>query len=49
VTLPAGVTSDELAKGESHDQAVVTANAAKVQKDDEDEADAPEAEAPAAE
>ena len=37
VSLPKGVTSDELAKGESHDQAVVTANAAKVQKDDEDE------------
>ena len=28
VKLPKGVTSDELAKGESHDQAVVTANAA---------------------
>ncbi|WP_210725513.1 50S ribosomal protein L25/general stress protein Ctc [Candidatus Colwellia aromaticivorans] len=49
VTLPKGVTSDELAKGESHDQAVVTANVAKVQKDDEDEAAAPEEEAPAAE
>jgi len=49
VKLPKGVSSDELAKGESHDQAVVTANAPKVQKDDEDEAAAPEAEAPAAE
>ncbi len=49
VKLPKGVSSDELAKGESHDQAVVTANAPKAQKDDEDEAAAPEAEAPAAE
>ena len=38
VTFPKGVTSDELAKGESHDQAVVTANAPKASKDeDEDE------------
>jgi len=44
VKLPKGVTSDELAKGEAHDQAVVTANAAKAQSDDEDEA-APEEEA----
>ena len=48
ITLPKGVTSDELAKGESHDQAVVTLNAAKVVAEDEDEG-APEApaEAPA--
>ena len=48
ITLPKGVTSDELAKGEDHDQAVVTLNAAKVVVEDEDE-DAPEApaEAPA--
>ena len=37
VTFPEGVTSDELAKGESHDQAVVTANAPKVAVDDEAE------------
>lgn len=43
VKLPKGVTSDELEKGEDHDQAVVTANASKVQSDDADE------EAPAAE
>ncbi len=44
IKLPKGVTSDELAKGEDHDQAVVTANAAKAQSnDDEDEAAAPEA------
>jgi len=48
VKLPANVTSDELAKGESHDQAVVSANAPKAQKDNEEEAAAPE-EAPAAE
>ncbi|NQY64523.1 MAG: 50S ribosomal protein L25/general stress protein Ctc [Alteromonadaceae bacterium] len=38
IKLPAGVTSDELAKGESHDQAVVSANAPKVKGDDEDAA-----------
>lgn len=37
VTFPKGVTSDELAKGESHDQAVVTANAPKASKDDDSE------------
>ena len=37
VTLPKGVTSDELAKGESHDQAVVTANAAKGGSDEDEE------------
>jgi len=42
VTLPKGVTSDELAKGESHDQAVVSLNAPKVVKD-EDEDDSGEA------
>ncbi|QOL24512.1 50S ribosomal protein L25/general stress protein Ctc [Thalassotalea sp. LPB0316] len=35
VKLPKGVTSDELAKGEDHDQAVVTANAPKGGSDDE--------------
>jgi len=45
ITFPKNVTSDELEKGESHDQAVVTANAAKVQNDDDDT----EAAAPAAE
>ncbi len=49
VTMPEGVTSDELAKGESHDQAVVTANAAKAQSDDDDEAAAPAAEEEATE
>ena len=34
VTLPKGVTSDELAKGESHDQAVATLNAPKGVSDD---------------
>lgn len=34
ITLPKGVTSDELAKGESHDQAVVTLNAPKGKSDD---------------
>jgi large subunit ribosomal protein L25 len=34
VKLPKGVTSDELTKGESHDQAVVSANAAKGKVDD---------------
>ena len=41
LTLPKGVTSDELAKGESHDQAVASLNAPKVSKDeDEGEAEA---------
>lgn len=49
VTFPAGVTSDELAKGEDHDLAVVSAKAPKAAKaTDEDEA-APAEEAPAAE
>ncbi len=44
ITLPKGVTSDELAKGESHDQAVVTLNAPKsAPVEDEDAAAAPEA------
>ncbi|WP_420794466.1 50S ribosomal protein L25/general stress protein Ctc [Thalassomonas haliotis] len=44
VKFPEGVTSDELAKGESHDQAVVTANAPKGKADDEEgEAEAEEA------
>jgi large subunit ribosomal protein L25 len=34
IKLPKGVTSDELAKGESHDQAVVTAKTPKVKADD---------------
>ena len=38
VTLPKGVTSDELEKGESHDQAVVSAKAPKAAKSDDDEA-----------
>jgi large subunit ribosomal protein L25 len=38
VTLPKGVTSDELAKGESHDQAVVTVNAPKVPNADSEAA-----------
>ena len=37
VKLPKGVTSDELAKGESHDQAVVSANAPKGKVDDAEE------------
>ena len=47
VTFPAGVTSDELAKGEDHDLAVVSANAPKAAKVVDDEA--PAEEAPAAE
>ena len=40
VTLPKGVTSDDLEKGESHDLAVVTANAPKGKAEDaEDEAE----------
>jgi len=38
ITLPKGVTSDELAKGESHDQAVVTLNAPKGSSDEDEEA-----------
>ncbi|WP_426357000.1 50S ribosomal protein L25/general stress protein Ctc [Pseudocolwellia sp. HL-MZ19] len=41
ITLPKGVTSDELTKGESHDQAVVTSNAPKGASDEDEEA-APE-------
>ncbi len=37
VVLPKGVTSDELAKGSDHDQAVVTANAPKASSDDSEE------------
>ncbi|WP_440873773.1 50S ribosomal protein L25/general stress protein Ctc [Thalassotalea sp. PLHSN55] len=40
VALPKGVTSDELAKGESHDQAVATLNAPKGSSDDSEEAEA---------
>ncbi len=42
VTLPKGVTSDELAKGENHDQAVVSLNAPKGSSDDSEEAAAEE-------
>jgi len=44
IKLPKGVTSDELAKGESHDQAVVSANVAKgkASDDEEDETEAVE-------
>ncbi|MFT7008936.1 MAG: large subunit ribosomal protein L25 [Colwellia sp.] len=45
VKLPTNVTSDELSKGESHDQAVVSANAPKVSGGDSAEA----TETPAAE
>ncbi|NQZ24963.1 MAG: 50S ribosomal protein L25/general stress protein Ctc [Colwellia sp.] len=48
VTFPAGVTSDELAKGEEHDLAVVSSKAPKAAKVVDDE-EAPAAEAPAAE
>ena len=48
VTFPAGVTSDELAKGEEHDLAVVSAKAPKAAKVVDDE-EAPAEEAPAAE
>ncbi|MGL1959322.1 MAG: 50S ribosomal protein L25/general stress protein Ctc [Colwellia sp.] len=41
VKMPKGVTCDELAKGEAHDQAIVTANAAKG-NDDDSEGDAEE-------
>ncbi len=46
VALPKGVTSDELAKGESHDQAVATLNAPKGSSDDDAEAEAATEEAP---
>lgn len=42
VKFPEGVTSDELAKGESHDQAVVTLNAPKGGSDEASEEDAAE-------
>jgi len=45
VTLPKGVTSDELAKGESHDQAVVSANAPKGSSNEDDSEEAPAEEA----
>ncbi|NQY66077.1 MAG: 50S ribosomal protein L25, partial [Alteromonadaceae bacterium] len=37
VILPSGITSDELSKGENHDQAVATANAPKGNADDSEE------------
>ena len=40
VKFPEGVTSDELAKGESHDQAVATANAPKGKAEDDSEEEA---------
>ena len=39
IVLPKGVTCDELEKGESHDQAVATANAPKGAADDAEEAE----------
>ena len=42
ITLPKGVTSDELAKGESHDQAVATLNAPKGSSDEDDSEEAAE-------
>ncbi|XQW86144.1 50S ribosomal protein L25/general stress protein Ctc [Thalassotalea piscium] len=39
VTLPKGVVSDELSKGEAHDLAVATANAPKGKADDDAEAE----------
>ena len=44
VTLPEGVTSDELAKGEGHDLAVVTANAPKGKAEDSEEEETAEEE-----
>jgi len=41
VTLPKGVSSDELAKGEDHDQAVASLNAPKVAKDEDEDTSAP--------
>lgn len=38
IALPKGVTSDELSKGEDHDQAVVTLNAPKGSNDDDEAA-----------
>lgn len=38
ISLPSGVTSDELAKGESHDQAVISLNAPKGSASSEEEA-----------
>jgi len=43
VTLPKGVTSDELAKGADHDQAVASLNAPKVAKDEDEDDSAPAA------
>ena len=42
ITLPKGVTSDELAKGESHDQAVASLNAPKGSSDEADSDEAAE-------
>lgn len=47
VALPKGVTSDELAKGESHDQAVASLNAPKGSSDDDSEEEAAPEEASA--
>ena len=44
-----GVTSDDLSKGEDHDLAVVTANAPKTAKAEDDQEAAPAEEAPSAE
>ncbi len=41
ITLPKGVTSDELAKGSDHDQAVASLNAPKVVSDEEEDNSAP--------
>jgi len=41
ITLPKGVTSDELAKGADHDQAVASLNAPKVVSDEEEDNSAP--------
>ncbi|WP_441003550.1 50S ribosomal protein L25/general stress protein Ctc [Pseudocolwellia agarivorans] len=43
IVLPKGVTSDELAKGESHDQAVASLNAPKGSSDEDEEAASEEA------
>ena len=43
IALPKGVSSDELAKGESHDQAVASLNAPKGSSDDSEEAGEEEA------
>ena len=47
IKLPKGVTSDELAKGEAHDQAVASLNAPKGSSDDEDDSEAESEEAAA--